>query len=196
MSNGVLTPNPFSYIVHAKNTGDVACDGVDITLSAGAGPGGTAVVAVPTQTIPSLAPGDSVDLSYSVTLTPSGTGGCIGGAITVASDNCGAYVIDFFCLFDVPGCSGEAGPCGCMDVVLAVDVTGSMFGAIDNVLSELPNIITQANTASGGDLRLGLVTFGDQVMTSEQPDVQPECGDHQCRRAGRRRWRCRTRGVG
>jgi subtilisin-like proprotein convertase family protein len=162
---GGLTPNPFTYIVHATNTGDVPCDQVNLTLSAGAGPGGTATVAVPVQTIPSLAPGATVDLPYLVTITPSGTGGCIGGAITVFPANCPPYVIDFFCLIDVPGCIGTPAPCGCMDVVLAVDVTGSMFGAIDNVIAEVPNIISAANTASGGDLRLGLVTFRDQVMT-------------------------------
>ena len=45
------------------------------------------------------------------------------------------------------------GVCGPMDVTFAVDDTGSMGGAIDNVKSELPAIITQANSASGGDLK-------------------------------------------
>ena len=55
------------------------------------------------------------------------------------------------------------GVCGPMDVTFAVDDTGSMGGAIDNVKSELPAIITQANSVSGGDLRLGLITFEDDV---------------------------------
>src|ERR1041385_5068822 len=47
--------------------------------------------------------------------------------------------------------------CGCMDVALVVDDTGSMGPAISNIQVGLPNIIDVANTASGGDLRVGLV---------------------------------------
>ncbi len=141
------------------------CENVSVVLSAGAGPGGTADVPSPIGFIPVLNPGSTADLSYEVTVTPSGTGGCLGGAITITSTNCPAYVIDFFCLIDVPGCTGVPGNCGCMDVVLAVDVTGSMGGALNNVIAEIPNIISTANLASGGDLRLGLVTFHDQVTT-------------------------------
>ncbi|NUO18508.1 T9SS type A sorting domain-containing protein [bacterium] len=57
------------------------------------------------------------------------------------------------------------GDCGPIDLVFAVDVTGSMGNAIGNVVSELPNIIMLANQASGNDLRLGLVTFTDSVYT-------------------------------
>lgn len=57
------------------------------------------------------------------------------------------------------------GDCGPIDLVFAVDVTGSMFNAINNVAAELPNIITLANIASGNDLRLGLVVFSDVVST-------------------------------
>ena len=60
------------------------------------------------------------------------------------------------------------GDCGPMDLVFIVDTTGSMNGAINSVKAELPNIIALANTASGGDLRLGLVTFGDRVTTLQQ----------------------------
>ncbi|MBA7551552.1 hypothetical protein ES705_44096 [subsurface metagenome] len=38
-----------------------------------------------------------------------------------------------------------------------------MGGAISNITAELPNIITTANTASGGDLRMGYITFNDSV---------------------------------
>ncbi|HXG59272.1 MAG TPA: vWA domain-containing protein [Thermoanaerobaculia bacterium] len=54
--------------------------------------------------------------------------------------------------------------CGPMDVVFIVDTTGSMGGAIDNVKAELPAIITQIQNASGGDFRLGLVEFKDEVI--------------------------------
>jgi|GEM_PF-3086440 len=55
------------------------------------------------------------------------------------------------------------GDCGPIDLVFAVDISGSMQGAINNVVAEMPNIIAVANIASGNDLRLGLVTFtGDE----------------------------------
>ena len=58
------------------------------------------------------------------------------------------------------------GNCGPMDLVFVIDTTGSMGSAIDNVKAELPYIAALATAASGGDLRLGLVTFGDQVHTT------------------------------
>jgi hypothetical protein len=57
------------------------------------------------------------------------------------------------------GASKAAGQCGCMDVALIVDDSGSMGAAIANVGEELPAIITAAQAASGGDVRFGLVTF-------------------------------------
>ena len=57
----------------------------------------------------------------------------------------------------------EWGQCGPIDLVIVLDDTGSMGGAIDNIKAELPNIITTANTASGGDLRMGYITFKDNV---------------------------------
>lgn len=59
----------------------------------------------------------------------------------------------------------EIGDCGPMDLVFVIDVTGSMQPSIDNVKAELPNIVGAAYAASNGDLRLGLVTFRDNVHT-------------------------------
>jgi hypothetical protein len=57
--------------------------------------------------------------------------------------------------------------CGCMDLALIVDDTGSMGGALDNVKTELPDIIATAQGASGGDLRIGLITFpSDNVVVN------------------------------
>jgi von Willebrand factor type A domain-containing protein len=53
--------------------------------------------------------------------------------------------------------------CGPMDVAIALDDTGSMGGAIDSIKTELSNITQQAQNASGGDLRMGFVTFKDDV---------------------------------
>ena len=64
-----------------------------------------------------------------------------------------------------------------MDIAFAIDITGSMGGALDNVKNELPEIITQAESASSGDLRLGLLTFDDNVnilheLTSDTSSVE------------------------
>jgi hypothetical protein len=77
--------------------------------------------------------------------------------------------------------SSSRGICGPMDITFAVDDTGSMSSAINNVKSELPNIISTANSASGGDLRLGLMTFKDKVnvihkLTINVPLVQASIG--------------------
>jgi hypothetical protein len=65
------------------------------------------------------------------------------------------------------------GGCGCMDIAFVIDDSGSMGGAIDNIKGELPSIISAAQFASGGDLRLGLISFpghgtGDEVWVRQQ----------------------------
>jgi len=59
--------------------------------------------------------------------------------------------------------------CGCMDLALIVDDTGSMGGALDNVKAELPDIIATAQAASGGDLRIGLITFPNDDVEVNVP---------------------------
>src|SRR5512142_793223 len=49
--------------------------------------------------------------------------------------------------------------CGAMDVVFAIDSTGSMSAVLDNVKSQLPSIIDQVDKASGGNYQLSLITF-------------------------------------
>lgn len=49
--------------------------------------------------------------------------------------------------------------CGAMDVVFAIDSTGSMSAVLDNVKSQLPSIIDQVDKASGGNYQLALITF-------------------------------------
>ncbi|MEO8034227.1 MAG: vWA domain-containing protein [Acidobacteriota bacterium] len=62
------------------------------------------------------------------------------------------------------GVSGIAhAQCGPVDLVFVIDTTGSMGGALNNVKAELPNIITQIKNASGGNYRLGLVEFHNDV---------------------------------
>jgi hypothetical protein len=71
----------------------------------------------------------------------------------------------------------QTNKCGPMDLTIALDDTGSMGGAIDNIKSELPNIINDAKVASDGDLRLGYITFKDDVtvhysLTTNLPAVE------------------------
>lgn len=55
--------------------------------------------------------------------------------------------------------------CGCMDIALIVDDTGSMGGAIADVQAQLVQVINVAEYVSGGDLRMGLITFpSDNVV--------------------------------
>lgn len=67
--------------------------------------------------------------------------------------------------------------CGPMDIAIALDDTGSMGGAIANIVGSLPAIIDQAQAASGPDglpdtaddaLRLGYITFKDDVTVHHE----------------------------
>ncbi|HVT43281.1 MAG TPA: VWA domain-containing protein [Thermoanaerobaculia bacterium] len=55
-------------------------------------------------------------------------------------------------------------PCGPMDVVFVVDTTGSMGGALESVKADLNDLIIKISFVSGGDFRLGLVEFSDDVI--------------------------------
>jgi hypothetical protein len=57
--------------------------------------------------------------------------------------------------------------CGPMDVAFVIDNTGSMSGAIGNVKSQVGAILDQIVAASGGDYRLGLISFGDTVTVRQ-----------------------------
>ena len=56
--------------------------------------------------------------------------------------------------------------CGPIDLAFVIDTTGSMGGALDNVDAELAGLLSAVDTASGGDYRLGLVTFKDNVSVN------------------------------
>ena len=61
--------------------------------------------------------------------------------------------------------------CGPMDVAFVVDVTGSMWGSIYNVIIGLTNLLGRIETASGNDYRLALVSFRDNVIVDLNFDV-------------------------
>ncbi|MBM7773406.1 hypothetical protein JOD54_003610 [Actinokineospora baliensis] len=56
-----------------------------------------------------------------------------------------------------------ASPCGPMDVTFVIDDTGSMGAAIANIKTGINSIISDVSTLSGGDFKLGLVSFKDNV---------------------------------
>ncbi len=62
--------------------------------------------------------------------------------------------------------------CGPIDLTIVLDDTGSMGGyiggAINNIKAELPTIIATALAASGGDLRVGYMTFKDDITVHNQ----------------------------
>lgn len=62
------------------------------------------------------------------------------------------------CIFE-----GDSSACGPMDLVLVIDVTGSMNDEIDAVRTEAQEILATAVDVAGQDLRVGLVTFSDRV---------------------------------
>jgi len=69
--------------------------------------------------------------------------------------------------------SAQQPNCGCMDVVFVVDVTNSMEGAIASMRTELPSVIDNvAIPASGGDLRLGLITFNDPGVMAPPDSIR------------------------
>ncbi|MGW5054880.1 vWA domain-containing protein [Actinokineospora sp. NPDC004072] len=57
----------------------------------------------------------------------------------------------------------QSSRCGPMDVTIVMDTTGSMGGALANVQSGLSAILSDVVALSGGDYKLGLVSFKDNV---------------------------------
>ncbi|MDQ3403225.1 MAG: VWA domain-containing protein [Actinomycetota bacterium] len=53
--------------------------------------------------------------------------------------------------------------CGPLDVALLIDDTGSMGGAINNIKAGINTIVNDVVALSGGDYKLGLITFKDNV---------------------------------
>ncbi|WP_026316042.1 vWA domain-containing protein [Actinokineospora enzanensis] len=62
-----------------------------------------------------------------------------------------------------PALPPKTGPCGPMDVTFVIDDTGSMGGAIANIKTGINAIIGDVASLSGGDFKLGLVSFKDNV---------------------------------
>ncbi|MCZ7393613.1 MAG: SpaA isopeptide-forming pilin-related protein [Candidatus Methanoperedens sp.] len=67
----------------------------------------------------------------------------------------------------VGAASTSSGTCGPIDLAVVLDDTGTMGGAISNIVSELPSITSAVDSASGGDVNIGFVTFRDTVEVKE-----------------------------
>ncbi len=158
--DGQLSPLEFTFPVTVENTGAGPCNSVEFAMGGGFGPGGSFTVDPTNHNFGSLLPGQTASFDFTIVVTPSGNGGNIVAGAQVSS-SCGAYFIDFITL-PTPDCDSP-GPCGCMDVTFVVDVTGSMGGALANVRAALPGIISDAQLASGGDVRFSLIEFDDEV---------------------------------
>ncbi|MDF1750069.1 MAG: VWA domain-containing protein [Alphaproteobacteria bacterium] len=59
--------------------------------------------------------------------------------------------------------TGREGKCGAVDLVIAIDTTHSMAAAIRDVKREMVHLLDLTQFVSGGDYRLGLVSFKDRV---------------------------------
>lgn len=56
-------------------------------------------------------------------------------------------------------------PCAPLDIVFLLDTTGSMAPAIRNVQREIVQVLSEIDSVSGGDYRVGVVDFSDDGIT-------------------------------
>ena len=68
---------------------------------------------------------------------------------------------------DVKASQFKKGSCAPLDLAFVVDTTGSMGPAIDNVRAGLDRIVSEAVTVAGGNLRLEVMDFSDDVFVRE-----------------------------
>ena len=63
--------------------------------------------------------------------------------------------------------------CGAMDVVLVLDVSGSMWGALLSIQKQAISLLDDIDRLSGGDFRLGLVVFREHIQVLGDLDAFP-----------------------
>jgi hypothetical protein len=113
-----VQPDPFNLLVNITNTGGSTCTNVTVTVTGGAGPGGTApITSANPQVIPVLTAGDNAAVNFVADLNGNPIGGCIYYDVTVTSDDCPTNAVLDYCVL-VPPC----------DTYLAVELLG--FDAI------------------------------------------------------------------
>ena len=73
------------------------------------------------------------------------------------------FIIFALFLGVIVGQNSAQAQCGPMDIAFVIDDTSSLQGSLDNIKAELNTILNDIERASGGDYRLSLVTFKDDV---------------------------------
>jgi hypothetical protein len=63
--------------------------------------------------------------------------------------------------------------CGAMDVVIVLDVSGSMWGALLSIQKQAISLLDDIDRMSGGDFRLGLVVFREYIQVLNDLDAWP-----------------------
>ena len=67
--------------------------------------------------------------------------------------------------------TGREGKCGAVDLVIAIDTTHSMGRAIREMKRESVRLLDLVAFVSGGDYRLGLIAFRDEVVVEQDLGV-------------------------
>lgn len=75
-----------------------------------------------------------------------------------------AVVVAAAWLVAPPAATAQAADCGPMDVALVLDTTASMDAALDDLKAGIGGVTSAIETASGGDYRIGLITFDNEVQ--------------------------------
>jgi hypothetical protein len=63
--------------------------------------------------------------------------------------------------------------CGAMDVVIVLDVSGSMWGALLSIQKQAISLLDDIDRMSAGDFRLGLVVFREHIQVLGDLDAYP-----------------------
>jgi hypothetical protein len=63
--------------------------------------------------------------------------------------------------------------CGAMDVVIVLDVSGSMWGALLSIQKQAITLLDDIDHMSAGDFRLGLVVFREHIHVLSDLDALP-----------------------
>ena len=63
--------------------------------------------------------------------------------------------------------------CGAMDVVVVLDVSGSMWGALLSIQKQAISLLDDIDRLSGGDFQLGLVVFRENIQVLSDLDSLP-----------------------
>jgi hypothetical protein len=106
--NHTISPNPFELVVTVHNNSTTnTCDNVQVSITNGTGPGGTAtIISDNPVVIPVLVPGATASVTFMADLINEWGGGCVNFTVTATSENCGATNGTQYCV-TVPPCEPD-----------------------------------------------------------------------------------------